>query len=151
MLSKLCKLKKNYFHLWDTASKQINPFEIISIESSCALQCWTSKFVSIPMLFQVHLPHSRKQLKTYTAQCNGVKGFPSRYANGLCSSNNSRQSSCPRKVIKEERGKYSEYHLFKLLRKTKRSLHPPSHFPSPLAVRTSINWELVAKSFYYWL
>lgn len=32
---------------------------------------------------------------TYTAQCNGVKGFPSRYANGLCSSNNSRQSSCP--------------------------------------------------------
>ena len=32
---------------------------------------------------------------TYTAQCKGVKGFPSRYENGLCSSNNSRQSSCP--------------------------------------------------------
>lgn len=31
----------------------------------------------------------------YTAQCKGVKGFPSKYENGLCSSNNSRQSSCP--------------------------------------------------------
>ena len=40
---------------------------------------------------------------TYTAQCNGVKGFPSRYANGLCSSNNSRQSSCPSKVKKKIR------------------------------------------------
>lgn len=40
---------------------------------------------------------------TYTAQCNGVKGFPSRYANGLCSSNNSRQSSCP---VRREGQKY---------------------------------------------
>lgn len=52
--------------------------------------------------------------ETYTAQCNGVKGFPSRYANGLCSSNSSRQSSCPRKDIEEEREKRSEHHLSSL-------------------------------------
>lgn len=49
------------------------------------------------ILRQVTAPYNRAaaEEKTYTAQCKGVKGFPSRYENGLCSSNNSRQSSCP--------------------------------------------------------
>lgn len=50
-----------------------------------------------PVLSPGHRPLSGAAVQegTYTAQCKGVKGFPSRYENGLCSSNNSRQSSCP--------------------------------------------------------
>lgn len=51
----------------------------------------------MPVLSPGHRPSSRAEAQegTYTAQCKGVKGFPSRYENGLCSSSNSRQSSCP--------------------------------------------------------